>query len=197
MPVYSDELLVSIKNYLRQDGTLTAYFSGQQFEDQQLLGELAIVLIISLLLLYLILAAQFESLIQPFIVLSILPVGLLGSLMALWWSGQTINLVSTIGIIVMAGITVNDAILKVDTINILKKRMPLLEAIHQAGTKRLLPIIMTSVTTMLALLPVLFASGLGAELQQPLAYAVIGGLTMSTIGSLYFVPLFYTLNIRQ
>ena len=191
LPMYSDELLVNIKNYLKQDGTLTAYFSGQHFEDQQLLKELVIVLMISLLLLYLILAAQFESLIQPLIVLSILPIALLGALMALWCSGQTVNLVSAIGIIVMAGIAVNDTILKVDTINILKKNMPLLDAIHEAGTKRLLSILMTSITTILALVPVLFASGLGAELQQPLAYAVIGGLTMSTVSSLYFVPLFY------
>ncbi len=193
LPVYREDLMVAITSYLREDPNLTAYFSGQYFEDQQLLRELLLVLSISLLLLYLILAAQFESLIQPLIVLLIVPLGLLGSMIALWWSGQSINLVSIIGIIVMTGIIVNDAILKVDMINRLKKSMTLIDAIHEAGTRRLYPIIMTSVTTILALLPVLFASGLGAELQQPLAYAVIGGLTMGTASSLYFVPMFYHL----
>lgn len=193
LPVYSEALIRDIKTHLKANINLTAYFSGQYFEDQQLLRELLVVLSISLLLLYLILAAQFESLIQPLIVLLIVPMGLLGALMSLWWSGQSINLVSGIGIIVMTGIIVNDAILKVDMINRLKGIMPLKAAIHEAGTRRLYPIMMTSITTILALLPVLFAKGLGAELQQPLAYAVIGGLTMGTISSLYFVPLFYYL----
>jgi multidrug efflux pump subunit AcrB len=193
LPFYRENLMVAITSYFREDPNLTAYFSGQYFEDQQLLRELLVVLSISLLLLYLILAAQFESLIQPLIVLLIVPLGLLGAMVALWWSGQSINLVSIIGIIVMTGIIVNDAILKVDMINRLKKSMTLMDAIHEAGTRRLYPIIMTSVTTILALLPVLFASGLGAELQQPLAYAVIGGLMLGTLSSLYFVPMFYYL----
>ncbi len=197
LPIYKEDLMTAIKSYLREDTNLTAYFSGQYFEDQQLLRELLVVLSISLLLLYLILAAQFESLIQPLIVLLIVPLGLLGAMVMLWWSGQSINLVSIIGIIVMTGIIVNDAILKVDMINRLKKSTTLIDAIHEAGTRRLYPIIMTSVTTILALLPVLFASGLGAELQQPLAYAVIGGLTLGTLSSLYFVPLFYHLIYRR
>ena len=92
----------------------------------------------------------------------------------------------------MAGIIINDSILKIDTINKLREKgMPLLEAIHLGGTRRLKPIIMTSLTTILALLPFLFGSDMGSKLQQPLALAIIGGLFVGTFVSLFFVPLIY------
>ena len=119
------------------------------------------------------------------------PVSISGALYLLWLNGQSINLVAIIGMIVMSGIVVNDAILKVDMMNRLRKTQDLRTAIHGAGHRRLMPILMTSITTILALLPILFANGLGAELQRPLAYAVIGGLVIGTLSSLYFIPLVY------
>jgi multidrug efflux pump subunit AcrB len=108
---------------------------------------------------------------------------------------------SAIGIVVMLGIMVNDAILKIDTINRLREKYADLElvsfsegmekALHEAGQIRLKPILMTSVTTILALIPTIFSSGLGADLQRPLVLAVIGGLTIGTLTALYFVPLAY------
>lgn len=170
---------------------LSVYFDGELFEDRRLTGELFVIMGISLLLLYLILAAQFESLVQPLIVILTVPMGVFGALAALYLAGESLNLIAIIGLIVMSGIVVNDAILKVDMMNRLSRTESLTEAIHGAGLRRLRPILMTSLTTMLALAPVLFSSGLGAELQRPLAIAVIGGLALGTVSSLYFIPVFY------
>lgn len=193
LPVFREGLQETIRDAAGRTGRLAVHFSGQVFENERVIGELAAILGISLLLLYLILAAQFESLVLPFIVILTVPLGMAGALLTLWLAGQSLNLVSIIGLIVMGGIVVNDAILKVDMMNRQSKTMPLREAIHLAGQRRLRPIVMTSATTVLALLPVLFSGGLGAELQQPLAWAVLGGLTAGTIASLYFVPVVYFL----
>lgn len=178
---------------------LTVDFGGTYFDDQENLRQLIFILIISVALLYFILAAQFESLIQPLIVIFTLPLGILGALLVLQLAGASLNVMSAIGIIVMLGIMVNDAILKIDTINRLRllptqedsPREVLAAAIAKTGQIRLKPILMTSITTILALLPVIFSSGIGADLQRPLVYSVIGGLTIGTFTALYFVPLAY------
>lgn len=178
---------------------LTVDFGGTYFEDQENLKQLIFILIISVALLYFILAAQFESLIQPLIVIFTLPLGILGALLVLQLAGASLNVMSAIGIIVMLGIMVNDAILKIDTINRLRllptqegsPREVLAAAIAKTGQIRLKPILMTSITTILALLPVIFSTGIGADLQRPLVYSVIGGLTIGTFTALYFVPLAY------
>jgi len=194
---YEAGIVESTRDWLRANGRLTAFFSGQFFENRQVLRELAVIMAVSILLLYLILAAQFESLVQPLIVIFTVPVGLTGALFALWLAGQSLNLVAIIGMIVMSGIVVNDAILKVDMMNRLGREHPLREAIHGAGVRRLRPILMTSMTTILALLPVLFSEGLGAELQRPLAWAVVGGLVMGTVSSLYFIPVLYGMRFKK
>ncbi len=177
---------------------LSQQLSGRYFSDQGRVGELGGVLLVSLLLLYLILAAQFEGLLLPLVVLLVVPVSLVGSLLALWISGESLNLLSLIGMVVTGGIVVNDAIIKVDMIERARRAgMDLLSAIHEAGRRRLRAIVMTSLTTIFALVPVLFTSGLGAELQRPLAIAVLGGLVVGTVGSLYVVPLLYRLLVRE
>ncbi|MEO0339670.1 MAG: efflux RND transporter permease subunit, partial [Bacteroidota bacterium] len=178
LPDYDPLLIEEISTFIKDNTQLIASFTGQAFADQHTIRELSIILGIALLLLYLILAAQFESLVQPLIVMLTVPISMSGALYLLWLSGQSLNLVSIIGIIVMSGIVVNDAILKVDMMNRLKKEQGIRAAIHGAGARRLKPILMTSITTILALVPILFASGLGAELQRPLAFAVIGGLVV-------------------
>lgn len=175
--------------------------TGQYFADRENIRQLAGILMISVLLLYFILAAQFESFVQPIIVVLTLPMGVGGAFLILWAGGATLNVMSAIGLVVMLGIMVNDAILKIDTINRLREKYADLElvsfseglekALHEAGQIRLKPILMTSVTTILALLPTVFSSGLGADLQRPLVLAVIGGLTIGTVSALYFVPLAY------
>ena len=115
------------------------------------------------------------------------------ALLVLWLSGMTLNLMSGIGIIVSCGIIVNDSILKIDTINELRKSgMSLHDAVHTAGLRRLRAIIMTSLTTIGAMLPVLFTADMGSELQQPLAVAMIASMTIGTLVSLFVIPVAYT-----
>jgi multidrug efflux pump subunit AcrB len=177
---------------------LEASYTGSIIRNRKLLKELSIVLLISVLLLYFILAAQFESLTQPLIVLLEILFDFSGALILLILFGYSLNIMSAIGIIVMSGIIINDSILKIDTINKLRRQnVPLLQAIKIGGKRRLKPIIMTSLTTILALFPLLLYSGIGAELQIPLALAVIGGMTIGTIVSLYFIPLAYWLIYKR
>ncbi len=167
-------------------------FGGSFFSNQELLEELLSVLVIAVVLLYFILASQFESFLLPVVILMEIPIAIAGSFLFLKIAGASINLMSMIGIIVMTGIIINDSILKIDTIHNLKKSgYSTIRSIFIAGKRRLSPIIMTSLTTILALLPILFFSGIGAELQYPLVWSLMGGMLVGTFVSLYFVPLFY------
>ncbi|MEM9259191.1 MAG: efflux RND transporter permease subunit, partial [Bacteroidota bacterium] len=184
----------AIKNALSAFPAFTMQLTGRFLTDQSRLSELGGVLLVSIFLLYLILAAQFEGLRLPFVVLLVVPISLVGSLLALWLTGESLNLLSLIGMVVTGGIVVNDAIIKVDMIERGRTAgLPLQAAIKAASIRRLRAIVMTSLTTILALAPVLFTSGLGAELQQPLAITVIGGLITGTVSSLYVVPWLYRL----
>ena len=167
-------------------------FSGSFFNDQVLMGELQLILLVSVLLLYFILASQFESFVLPLIILLEVPLDLAGAFLFLKLFGMSVNLMSMIGIVVMCGIIINDSILKIDTVIQLRREgYGLLKALLVAGQRRLKPILMTSLTTILALIPLLFTAGLGAELQAPLAVAMIGGMLQGTLVSLYFIPLCY------
>ncbi|MCB0637328.1 MAG: efflux RND transporter permease subunit, partial [Lewinella sp.] len=173
-------------------------WSGRWLQDRARLRELTLIIPLALCLLYLILAAQFESLIQPLIVLAVLPLSMVGALVALWTTGSSVNLLSLIGMVVTTGIVVNDAILKVDIINRERRAgHSLAVAIQRGGRRRIRPILMTTLTTILALLPILLADGLGAALQRPLALTVIGGLSMGTLVSLYGLPLLYWWTSRK
>lgn len=187
-----------ISNIVAGDKNFEVSFSGSYFSNRKMIRELSVILIVSLLLLYFILAAQFESLIQPFVILSEIAVDLFGAMFILWICGSSINIMSMIGIIVMCGIVINDSILKVDTINHLRKQgYRLKRAIMMAGNRRLKPIIMTSLTTILAIAPFLFTGNIGADLQFPLSLAIIGGMTFGTIVSVYFIPLAYYYIYRK
>lgn len=173
-------------------------FGGSILSNRDMLDELLLIVLISLLLLYFILAAQFESFVLPLIVLFEVPLNMFGVFLLLKLFGSGINIMSAIGIIVMAGVVINDSILKVDTINKLKDSgYSLLHSIFEGGHRRLKPIIMTSLTTILALLPFLFQKGMGAELQKPLGLAVIGGMITGTFVSLFFIPLLYYLFKKE
>jgi multidrug efflux pump subunit AcrB len=184
-----DFVLGKIKN----DNDLNIDFKGAFFSNHALINEMAMVLLVAFLLLYFILAAQFESLIQPLIVLFELPISMSGALIMLYLFGASVNLMSLIGLIVMCGIIINDSILKIDTINQLmrKKEYVLMEAIHTAGRRRLKSIIMTAMTTILSVAPFMFGSDIGSTLQRPLSLALIGGMALGTPVSLYFIPLVY------
>ena len=172
-------------------------FTGQWFDNEENFKQLVIILLISMLLMYVILTAEFESLKQPFLVMITLPLGLAGSLILLWVTGGTLNIMSGIGLIVVLGVLDNDAILKIDRINRLRQTLPLQQAIRQAGLDRLKPIVMNTCTNVLALTPIIFSSGLGADLQRPVAITTIGGLLVGTFTALYFVPLIYWYFTRK
>jgi multidrug efflux pump subunit AcrB len=181
---------------------LVADIQGSYFSNKAQLKEILYVLLVAVVLLYFILAAQFESFWQPLIVLFSLPFGISGALLFLWLGGASLNVMSGIGMVVMLGIMVNDAILKIDTINRNLAAKPedvasLYDAVHAAGLVRLKPILMTSITTLLALSPVLVLGGLGAELQKPLVLSVMGGLTIGTGTALFLVPVLYFLLKRK
>lgn len=182
----------TVDRVIRDSGDFEVSYAGGWYESRAMIRELTLVLLVSLLLLFFILAAQFESLAQPLIILSEVTVDIFGALLALWIAGSSINLMSLIGIIVMAGIVINDTILKIDTINRLRRDgMPLLRAILLGGQRRLKPILMTSLTTIGAIAPFLIRGSMGADLQFPLSVALIGGLIVGTLVSLLFVPLLY------
>jgi multidrug efflux pump subunit AcrB len=167
-------------------------FSGSAFSNVKMINELSIILLISILLMYFILAAQFENLVQPLIVLAEIPIDVAAALGLLMATGHSLNLMSAIGIIVTCGIIINDSILKVDVMNRLRKTgMPLMEVIHEAGRRRLKAILMTSFTSIVCMLPLFFSSDMGAELEKPLAIATIGGMLVGTPVSLFVVPLLY------
>ena len=185
-------LMEQVKTAVHGTDAWEVDFSGSFFSNEKMMGELAVILLISVLLMYFILCAQFESFLQPLIVLVEIPIDIAFALITLWLFGHTLNLISAIGIIVTCGIVVNDSILKIDSINELRKAgTPLFEAIHTAGRRRLRPIIMTSLTTIFAMVPLLFASDMGSELQKPLSIAMIGSMLLGTLVSLFIIPLIY------
>ena len=181
----------AIKEVVLAQDEFSVDFAGAYYTSKGMIAELAVVLVISLLLLYFILAAQFESLVQPLIILSEIVADLSGALFALWICGAGLNIMSMIGIVVMCGIIINDSILKVDTINRLRKEYSLVRAIIVGGNRRLTPIIMTSLTTILAIAPFLVRGNMGADLQFPLSVALIGGMVLGTIVSIFFIPVLY------
>lgn len=192
------KLVASAEHYAAVSDAWDADFSGSFFSNRQMIGELTVILFISILLMYFILAAQFESFVQPLIVLAEIPIDVSFALLLLWVCGHTLNLMSAIGIIVTCGIIINDSILKLDTINELRKGgMPLAEAIHEAGRRRLRAIVMTSLTTIFAMVPLLFSYDMGSELQKPLSIAMIGAMAVGTLVSLFIVPLFYWFIYRK
>ena len=181
-----------IQQVVRQDDRFDVSFSGTYFSNREMIKELCSVLVISILLLFFILAAQFESLVQPFIILSELIIDIFAVLGILWIFGESLNLMSMIGMVVMCGIVINDSILKVDTINRLRERgYGLKRAILEAGSRRLKAIIMTSLTTILAIAPFLVRGDMGSDLQYPLSLALISGMVAGTFVSVFFVPLAY------
>ncbi|MCM1109658.1 MAG: efflux RND transporter permease subunit [Clostridium sp.] len=181
----------------RPGSGLSVSFAGEYYESRSLISELALVLAVALGLLYFILAAQFESLLQPLVILSEVAVDTAVVFIAMWLIDESVNLMSMTGIVVMSGIVINDSILKVDTINRLRRSgMGLDRAIRTAGRQRLRPIVMTSLTTILAIVPFLRRGDMGSDLQFPLSFTLIVGMTVGTLVSLLVLPLLYKLTDR-
>ncbi|MGB4290752.1 MAG: efflux RND transporter permease subunit, partial [Dethiobacteria bacterium] len=162
--------------------------------------ELYLVLIVSVFLVYLVMAAQFESFLHPFIIICSLPLGLVGSIIALMITGRGLSIPALIGSIVLVGILVNSGIIMVDFINQLRRihGKPLEEAIITGASTRLRPILMTTLTTILGLVPLSLGLGQGSQVQAPMAIALIGGMTSGTVLLLGFIPaLYYLINRKK
>jgi len=167
---------------------------GEQEQMTEAFMDLQLVFILAVILVYGVMASQFESLGHPFVIMFTVPLALIGVIFALLLTGHTINIVSIIGMIVLAGTVVNNAIVLIDFINQLRARgMSRYEAIIAAGPSRLRPILMTTLTTVLGLVPLSLGIGEGGELGAPMAVTVIGGLTFSTLLTLIVIPVVYTI----
>jgi HAE1 family hydrophobic/amphiphilic exporter-1 len=172
--------------------------AGEQEEVEDSFSSLMWAFLLAALLVYMVMASQFESLRHPFVILLSLPLGWVGVILALAATGQSLNIVALIGAVVLTGIIVNDAIVKIDTINRLRRQgYERRRAILAGSELRLRPILMTSVTTTCALIPMALGLGAGAELQQPLAIAIIGGESTGTLLTLLVIPVIYELLDRE
>ncbi|MDH3745894.1 MAG: efflux RND transporter permease subunit, partial [Acidobacteriota bacterium] len=172
----------------------TVRLSGQEQERAEAQRSLLMALALAIFLVYLVMASQFESFLHPFVIIFTLPLGAVGVVGALAITGRTVNVVAMIGAVMLAGIVVNNAIVLVDAVNQRRRAgMARDQALVEAGSDRLRPILMTSATTILGLLPMALGLGAGAELRAPLAITVIGGLTVATVLTLLVIPVVYSL----
>lgn len=171
--------------------------TGQNKEMEVSLDSLKLALLLAIFLVYIVMASQFESFLHPFVILFTVPFALIGVILVLWGLGIPMNIMVFLGLIMLAGIVVNNAIVLVDYINQLMRRgLPKEEAIKQAGQARLRPILMTTTTTVLGLLPMALGLGEGAEIRTPMAITVIAGLISSTLLTLVVIPTVYSVFQR-
>ena len=192
-----DELSGLLRNVtVPPDFSIT--FGGDYEEQQKSFHELLLSCILAIILVYMVMACQYESLRDPFVVMFSVPLAGIGVIVMLFLTKTTFNVQSFIGCIMLEGIVVNNAILLVDHTNLLRRRagMALREAIEEAGRRRLRPILMTATTTIIGLIPLALGLGEGGEAQAPMARAVIGGLLSSTLITLVFVPVVYSIFER-
>ena len=167
-------------------------FGGEAEEQGKAFKDLTLLLVLGISLVYMVMAAQFESLLDPFIVMFAIPFTFTGVILAFIITGTTLSIISFLGIVMLMGIVVNNAIVLISYINILRARgHALLQAVTEAGRHRLRPVLMTTVTTLAGLLPLAFSRGEGSETWQPLGITMIGGLTVSTLVTMLFVPTLY------
>jgi HAE1 family hydrophobic/amphiphilic exporter-1 len=177
---------------------MTAFLSGQSGEMQDSFRSLQFVLALAVFLVYLVMASQFESLVHPFVILLTIPLAVIGAVWALWITGTTVNVVAYIGLIMLAGIVVNQSIVLIDAVNQARERgLPKHEAIVEAGRLRLRPILITKLTTILGLLPMALGIGEGAEVRSPMAITVIGGVLLTTFLTLLVIPVVYSVLDRK
>jgi hydrophobic/amphiphilic exporter-1 (mainly G- bacteria), HAE1 family len=190
-----DRIVKSIENSLSKLSVPPQYkikVAGQELRRQESVENLTFALILSIILVYMVLASQFESLVHPFTILLTIPFAVVGAILAFFVLGMPLNMMGYIGIILLGGIAVNNSIMIVDCINQNKENgMALREAILDAAQRRLRPIMMTTLSTVLGLLPMTFGFGESAALRAPIAIAVIGGMVTSTLLTLVIIPCYY------
>jgi HAE1 family hydrophobic/amphiphilic exporter-1 len=187
------EIQAALLDYPLPEG-FSIIFSGEFEEQQKAQKDFILSIIIALVLIYMVMAAQFERFLDPLIVMVSVPLALIGVVPVLLITGTSLNIQSLMGIVMLIGIVVNNAIVLVDYINLMRREqnMSVREAVLHSGRLRLRPILMTTFTTVLGMLPLSFGTGAGGEIQAALARAVIGGLSVSTLITLVLIPITYT-----
>jgi len=187
----SEAIYKTLQDFTRATGT-EVKIGGSVITIANLISEMGLLLLVSVIIIYIILAVQFESLRHPFIILAAVPFAWIGSVIILWISGTSLNALSFMGVLILTGIAVNDSILKVDFMRrYYSKTGSLHEAITQAGLHRFRPVVMTSLTTIFGLVPMLLPIGDGYAFRQSLALALMGGMITSTVLTLYLVPIIF------
>jgi HAE1 family hydrophobic/amphiphilic exporter-1 len=185
-------------NETEKPAGIMVMISGAIKEQMEAFMDLAMLIVVSLILVYLVMASQFESLKMPFIIMFSIPFAFTGVAIALFITGTTLSVISGIGAVLLIGIVVKNAIVLVDFINLMRDRgNELYDAIAISGRSRLRPVLMTSATTILGMLPLALSSGSGSELWSPMGVAVIGGLIFSTVVTLIIVPVVYAIFVKR
>ncbi len=197
-----DNIVTNIKSQINEmdiPQNFRVEFGGQSEEMKKSGSSLTFAIFLAIFLVYIVMASQFESLVHPFIIIFSIPFSLIGVIIALFVTGNSINIISLIGLVMLAGIVVNNGIVLVDYINhlIRDENMQVIPAIIKGGNVRLRPIMMTTLTTVLGLIPMAVLGGNGSELRSPLAWTVIGGLLSSTVLTLIFIPVIYSLLEKE
>jgi len=192
-----DKAVTEINKELAQidiPSEITTTIAGSFKDQQESFGDLGSLFLIIIMLVFVVMASQFESVTYPFIIMFSIPFGISGVVLALWAFGTTFNVMTFVGVIMLVGIVVKNGIVMVDYINLNRVRgFGIIRAVVTGGKSRLRPVLMTTLTTILGMLPLALSHGQGAEMWRPMAVTVIGGLTVSTILTLVVVPTIYTL----
>ncbi len=186
-----------VDNYQAPDGVFIEL--GGTIEDQQeSFGDLGVLFLLIVILVYIVMATQFESLLFPFIIMFTIPLAFTGVIVALWVTGTPLSLIALIGSIMLVGIVTKNGIVMVDYMNLLVERgSSVYNAVIEGGKSRLRPVLMTSFTTILGMMPMAITSDAGSEMWRPMGIAVIGGLTFSTLLTLLVVPIFYSIFVNH
>lgn len=193
----SAEVKESMKDYKMPDG-YTVEYDGEDDSTTEAMGQVLLMMLLGVVLMYLIMVAQFQSLLSPFIILFTVPLAFTGGFLGLWITGSDVSVIAMIGFVMLAGIIVNNGIVLVDYTNQLRRAgTEKKEAIIEAGTTRLRPILMTAVTTVLGLVPMAVGTSMGTEMTRPMAIVTIGGLIYGTLLTLFVVPCIYDMLNRK
>lgn len=173
-------------------------FDGEDASTQEAMGQVLLMMALGIVLMYLIMVAQFQSLLSPFIILFTIPLAFTGGFMGLWISGSDVSVIAMIGFVMLSGIIVNNGIVLVDYTNQLRRAgMEKKKALVEAGVTRLRPILMTALTTVLGLLPMVAGQSMGTDMTRPMAIVTIGGLIYGTLLTLFVVPCIYDILNRK
>ena len=195
------ELAVAIQaevDKLERPAGVTVRYGGDYEEQQETFGDIILLLTLIIILVYVVMASQFESFSNPFIIMMSVPFAISGVIIALWITGTSLDMIGALGVVMLVGIVVKNGIVLVDYINLMRERgYELNHAIEISGASRLRPVLMTAFTTLLGMLPMAISAGEGSEMWRPLGIVVIGGLLVSTLVTLIVVPVMYGIMARH